>query len=367
MQTKNCISILQIKNTQVSVCNNKQKEELIKFDQFDEDLIPKSKLFSPMNVNVNLKCVETFGNNKIYDINETGSNDQQNKSDSLLDQLNSKQRIETSIQQINVMTERLNNQNLIYYAPQYIPDISQFLISPVPVDKIVQCTLIKNKKGLCNFYPKFELYFSESLKFLCAGKRQSTKKKSNYLISSHGEIFNSNNKQVCLGNLKHGIVENSFNLYDNGNDPNKTDRLETSRREYAVYSYKKSSLGLKSINVLIPSIVNGQPQDFKPITQNDGIQKAFNQSQNENVMQLVSRLPVFCEEKNAYQLKFTQRVRSPSNKNFIIISNNQQNDQEFLMQFGKCGDKYYNLDICYPLSILQAFALCITQFEIKLK
>ncbi|CAD8197394.1 unnamed protein product [Paramecium pentaurelia] len=367
MQTTNGISILQIKNTQVSVCNNKKKEELIQFDQFDEDLIPKSKLFSPMNVNLNLKCVENYGNNKIYDINETGPNEQQNKSDQLLDQLNSKQRMDTSLLQVNVMTERLNNQNLIFYAPQYIPDVQHFLTQPVPVDKIVQCTLIKNKKGFCNFYPKFELYFSESLKFLCAGKRQSTKRKSNYIISSNVENFNSNNKSVCIGNLKYGTIENSFYLYDNGNDPNKSGQLETTRREYAVYFYKKSSLGLKSINVLIPSVINGQPQDFKPITQNQGIQKAFSQSKNENVMQLVSRPPTFSEEKNAYQLKFTQRVRAASNKNFIIISNNQQNDEEFILQFGKCGDEYYNLDICHPLSILQAFALCITQFEIKLK
>ncbi|CAD8101704.1 unnamed protein product [Paramecium primaurelia] len=367
MQTTNGISILQIKHTQVSVCNNKKKEELIQFDQFDEDLIPKSKLFSPMNINLNLKCVETFGNNKIYDINETRTNDQQNKSDSLLDSLNSKQKIETSLQQVNVMTERLNNQNLIFYAPQYIPDIQQFLTSPIPIGKIVQCTFIKNKKGLCYFYPKFELFFSESLKFLCAGKRQTTKRKSNYIISSDVDIFNSNNKSVCLGNLKYGTAENQFNLYDNGNDPNKTNQLETTRKEYAVYSYKKSSLGVKSINVLIPSIINGQQQDFKPISQNEGIQKAFIQQKNENVMQLVSKPPTFSEEKNAYQLKFTQRVRSASNKNFILISNNQENDQEFLMQFGKCGEYYYNLDICYPLSILQAFALCITQFEVKLK
>lgn len=35
------------------------------------------------------------------------------------------------------MTERLNNQNLIFYAPQYIPDIQLFLTSPIPIGIII--------------------------------------------------------------------------------------------------------------------------------------------------------------------------------------------------------------------------------------
>ena len=44
-----------------------------------------------------------------------------------------------------------------------------------------------------------------------------------------------------------------------------------------------------------------------------------------------------------------------------------QQDSEFILQMGKIAEECYNMDVKYPLSIFQAFAICIARFDAKLK
>jgi tubby-related protein 1 len=96
----------------------------------------------------------------------------------------------------------------------------------------------------------------------------------------------------------------------------------------------------------------------------------------------------------AYILNFNGRVSKSSKKNFQLIRENKRNlilnllgsfykfiififnefsqvfnyikkANEIILQFGKINDDTYIMDFQYPLSIFQAFAICISSLANK--
>ena len=66
-------------------------------------------------------------------------------------------------------------------------------------------------------------------------------------------------------------------------------------------------------------------------------------------------------EHQAYILDFNKRVKKQSVKNFQIIDENDS----IILLFGKSTESSYVMDFTYPLSPLQAFAICITSIDRK--
>ena len=75
---------------------------------------------------------------------------------------------------------------------------------------------------------------------------------------------------------------------------------------------------------------------------------------------LQSKEPVF--ENGNYRLNFRGRVNTPSVKNFQITPENDIDD--ILLMFGKCGEDRYHLDYKTPFNAVQAFCLSISQFAL---
>ena len=48
-------------------------------------------------------------------------------------------------------------------------------------------------------------------------------------------------------------------------------------------------------------------------------------------------------------------------KNFILCNN----EQEQIMQFGRTGNNDFYLDVQWPLSLFQAFAIALSSFDSK--
>lgn len=57
----------------------------------------------------------------------------------------------------------------------------------------------------------------------------------------------------------------------------------------------------------------------------------------------------------------------PSVKNFQLITHQEGqlggNIPSYVLQFGKCSDNRYKLDVQYPFSVFQAFGLALSVFE----
>ena len=61
-----------------------------------------------------------------------------------------------------------------------------------------------------------------------------------------------------------------------------------------------------------------------------------------------------------FTLGFSQRVSKASVKNFQIVSSDNNN---VILEFGKTGNNDFSMDVAYPLSIFQAFVICLSSFD----
>ncbi|CAD8058598.1 unnamed protein product [Paramecium sonneborni] len=269
------------------------------------------------------------------------------------------------INQIDAMTERQENLSQLIYQPDYIIDMKEFLSKPIDQQHLMQLTLVKDKSGINKFHPKFLLYFSNQMKmFLCSAKRQAFSQQIHYVLSILQDKFDRKHKS-CLGKIKgqSGI----FKLFDTGDNPKEAKFLDKVRKELCLINFQNSKqTGQVRQSVIIPRIKDGQACEFKPLNDADGLLKAFYSLQyKDQIIHFMNKTPIYNKEKKKYQLQFNDRVTMPSVKNFILHDINCNDKNKFVLQFGKCAKKTYQLDICYPLSILQGFAICISQFEKK--
>jgi hypothetical protein len=78
-----------------------------------------------------------------------------------------------------------------------------------------------------------------------------------------------------------------------------------------------------------------------------------------------NRSPIWYERDQAYLLNFMGRVRIASVQNFQIV---QQDNvaNETLLQFGRVSSTVFSMDVQWPLSIVQAFGVCLTSISTKL-
>lgn len=79
---------------------------------------------------------------------------------------------------------------------------------------------------------------------------------------------------------------------------------------------------------------------------------------------MTNKLPKWNEKLGAYLLDLEDRAVRPSIKNFILV--HEENEEMILLLLGKVDDDNFNLDVCYPLSVLQAFGIVLSMFDFKL-
>ena len=70
--------------------------------------------------------------------------------------------------------------------------------------------------------------------------------------------------------------------------------------------------------------------------------------------------PLWSNKYSGYVMKFTNRVRLPSKSNFILAYGKVN-----ILQFGKMSKDIYSLDFKYPLSLFQAFCICVSSIIAK--
>lgn len=94
---------------------------------------------------------------------------------------------------------------------------------------------------------------------------------------------------------------------------------------------------------------------------------------------LKNKSPRWHEQLQCWCLNFRGRVTVASVKNFQLIAANyppagvpttswssQSDHDKVILQFGKIGKDTFTMDYRYPLSAVQAFAICLSSFDTKL-
>lgn len=71
-----------------------------------------------------------------------------------------------------------------------------------------------------------------------------------------------------------------------------------------------------------------------------------------------------CVQVGAYVLNFSGRVTQASVKNFQLVS--PDDHDTVVLQFGRTAKDTFTMDYQWPLSPLQAFAICLSSFDYKL-
>jgi tubby-related protein 1 len=79
---------------------------------------------------------------------------------------------------------------------------------------------------------------------------------------------------------------------------------------------------------------------------------------------LINKPPRWNEQVGAYVLNFSGRVTMASVKNFQLVDPDEQN--AVILQFGRVGKDQFTMDMQWPMSPFQAFAVTMSSFDSKI-
>ena len=256
-----------------------------------------------------------------------------------------------------------------------------FLMNPCPKGLgMVQCC-IRRTKGIKNaLFPEYRIYLKANDTFLMTSKKRAGNKTSNYLISM-GRNDHDKNSNNIVGKLRSNFLGTEYMIYDNGNNPQYDDAYYeekgdgNARCELGAILYATSttlgSKGPRKMKVCIGKVdADGNPlRVWQPINKTDDqMATCFKNKDKKNIEKLVcleNRPPSWNEEVGAYVLNFNGRVSMASVKNFQLVEE-ADHDGNVTLQFGRTGKDEFSLDVQWPMSPFQAFALALSSCDSKL-
>mmetsp|Transcript_28981 Transcript_28981/g.61255 ORF Transcript_28981/g.61255 Transcript_28981/m.61255 type:complete len:720 (+) Transcript_28981:1092-3251(+) len=257
-----------------------------------------------------------------------------------------------------------------------------FLMKPCPKGEgMTQCCIRRNK-GIKNaLFPEYRIYLkrnnSKTETFLMTSKKRVGNKTSNYLISMSRNVHDKNSDNI-LGKLRSNFLGTEYVIYDHGKNPDYDDsyydekNCDDIRCELGAILYAAStSLGAKGprkMRACISSVDDGgNPlKVWQPNKDDERMATCF-KNETADIDKLVcleNKPPSWNDEVGAYVLNFNGRVTMASVKNFQLCE--QDDEQKQIMQFGRIGKDEFSLDVQWPMSPFQAFAVALSSFDSKL-
>lgn len=264
--------------------------------------------------------------------------------------------------------------------PPDLTNMRKFLTTPVPKQcGVVQCYIRRNKSGTHKLYPVYSLYLKDGDVFLLTSKKRPNNKTSNYLISMDQSDLNRSSSSY-LGKLRSNFVGTEFQIFDDGVNPKDNDGDDEAgmkfgsnvRCELGSVMYAANVLGSRGprkMQVAVPAVdENGNILKWKdgagPNGPGDDMLTRMKERNFRDLMYLINKPPRWNEQVGAYVLNFNGRVTMASVKNFQLVDPEEQNT--VVLQFGRVGKDEFTMDLQYPMSPFQAFALTLSSFDSKI-
>lgn len=260
-------------------------------------------------------------------------------------------------------------------------DMRVFLMQPGPKNGPILCH-IRRSRGSAKMYPKYSLYIGgggvegedATERFLLSARKRKKSKSSNYLISLDEEDM-SRQSGNFFGKLRSNFVGTEFSIYDKGIKPEEAEGSSGNlaqvnvRTELGAVLFQYNVLGTRGprkMTALIPEIdAEGNREVFRPAEEKDSILERFKEKgETDRLVVMRNKPPKWNDQMQAYCLNFHGRVTHASVKNFQLVS--EDDKDHIILQFGKVGKDTFTMDYQYPISALQAFAICLTSFDNKL-
>lgn len=245
------------------------------------------------------------------------------------------------------------------------PSVRKFLMRPLPKGMVLQTVITRQKAGFLGKYATFDLVMDETMgqwsgKLLMCAKRQVANKTPNYHISMDRVNFDPPSKSY-IGKLRSNFLGTEHVIYDDGASPEKEGVAEKDVRlelGAVLYTGGVASTSPREITVVLPD-----PTADKLGSSN--IVSRYTATSTSGLMVLQQMKPRYNEKTKTFSLNFHGRVKVPSVKNFILTQVDQQGVEAEALLFGKFNEASdsFHMDVRWPLSPMQAFAICISCFE----
>mgnify|MGYP001946165182 CR=1 FL=1 len=239
----------------------------------------------------------------------------------------------------------------------------KFLTTPIPKGAgVVKCRIRRNKSGMNKLFPMYSLYLTDEDLFLLASRKRPNNMLSNYLITlSENDL--SREGSGFLGKLrKKNMIGTEFIVYDDGHSPEDGYSGKNTRKELCAVTYAPNIIGSKGprkMQVAVPSV----DEDNNVSEANVDLLQRIKDRKFNDVTYMINKQPLWSEAVGAYVLNFYGRVTMASVKNFQLVCPEDQST--VLLQFGRTDKDSFNMDLRWPLSPMQAFAITLSSFDNK--
>lgn len=174
--------------------------------------------------------------------------------------------------------------------------------------------------------------------FILSARKKKGTKNSNYIISTDVNITQASNhnfridENACVGKLRANTLGTRFVAFDNGFKPNTPEAMRDPRgvrKELVMIMYETNILGFhgpRKMTIVIPGMDEEHNRvECQPLTESDSLPARFDRDDDENLVQLENKKPIWNEETQSFVLNFHGRVTMASVKNFQVIHEKDPN------------------------------------------
>jgi len=149
------------------------------------------------------------------------------------------------------------------------------------------------------------------------------------------------------------------------------------REELAAVRFRKPDDSPRRMEVALPRVADdGSRQECRPGKDGGGLWRAWepgtparSQEDPGGFHRLSSAGATWDEEGKCYAMDFFGRVTLASSRNFQLVAADTDfgaEGNDLRMQFGRCSWHVFSLDVAFPLSPLQAFAIALSTFDARI-
>ena len=259
-------------------------------------------------------------------------------------------RISMNINQNNIKNEEiflyLSKKNYEINAFYDQTELLYFLLSRLEKEKTLKCNILINNNSF--------ILYSNKQKFILCAKEEFSVFHKNFLIY----ISRDFSETSIIAKLHSYNNKNEFILYDTGTSPSKLKNInDLNKNNLRRYLLQIKFLNNKKFDHFIVYL----PKDDYFGNNNFNIDINHKDKLNEGDFNKIdvyeNDLPKFDFNLHTFVNSFSNRVKEKSKFNFKIVNEGKKS-----IECGKVNDLNYILDISYPFSPLEAFAIALSIF-----
>ncbi|KAG4096291.1 Tub-domain-containing protein [Neocallimastix lanati (nom. inval.)] len=360
-------------NKNINKKKEEEEEENIDGSDYSESRPMLKNTYKKENDKINKKKISIrFGKKKEDDlsndeINKIKLNKKENNNNNSSKEYN----FEKETEEIEKL--QINNNDRKFNFLDALPSSNYSTYKRIEKGHILRCRVIRKVGKINHIHPEYYLINDDTDEFILAARRRKNIKKMDYIITTDENSFTKTSSGY-VGKLI--VKQDKFTLYNAENyDPTLPDK---GLYESASIFYNRNS-SPREMFIALPALhlehgSSKYSKDFLADAKSNNTDK---------IIILRNNPPRWNEITQSHCLNFSGRVTQPSIKNFQLIYDKGNSymkcfgfsyddsqkfepisvDNPILLQFGRCGPNNFTLDIRYPLTPLEAFAISLTTFE----